>query len=85
MSPKQLLLEIPGEAQLLSTYVCGRKGCHRCYNELAGYFDLVGGKPILETEQTLCFGDAHAMLLEFVSIDGNRLWCCPHCGEAVKD
>jgi ubiquitin C-terminal hydrolase len=83
MSPKELPVEVSGEAQFLSAYVCNVEGCHRCYNEAAGYFDFVAGRPILETRQTLCLGDAHAMYLEFVSIENDEIWRCPHCGGEV--
>jgi hypothetical protein len=54
MSPKELIIEAPGEVHLLAGYVCDRNGCYRCYHEASGYFDFVAGKPILDGTQILC-------------------------------
>jgi len=83
MSPKELVIEAPGEVNLISAYVCDLVGCGRCYNESAGYFDFVGGKPILGNRQKLCQGDAHAMFLESFSYN-EEIWRCPLCEETVK-
>ncbi len=60
MSPKELVIEALGEVDLISAYVCDLVGCGRCYNEGAGYFDFVAGKPSLGNHQTLCQDDAQA-------------------------
>jgi hypothetical protein len=75
MSPKDLVIEAPGEINLISAYVCDLVGCGRCYNEGAGYFDFVAGKPSLGNRQKLCRGDAHPMFLETVSAY-NEIWRC---------
>ena len=84
MSPKNLAIEISGETEHLSAHVCEVRGCGRCYNEGAGYFDFVAGKPILESRPMLCQGDAHPMFLEFVGVEGYRVWRCPWCDEMMK-
>ena len=75
-------IEVAGEAQ--TPYVCYEKNCLRRYSETAGYFDLVGGKPNLETDQILCLGDARPLYLEEVSVEGYKIWRCPWCNEFVK-
>lgn len=67
MLPKELVIEAPGEVNLISAYVCDLVGCGRCYNEGPGYFDFVAGKPSLENRPKLCQGDAHPKFLETVS------------------
>jgi len=79
MLPRKLVIENPGEAYAPGAYVCAKTGCFRCYNEAAGYFDFVAGRPILDTTQMLCDSDAHAMFLDTVSPVGSRLWKCPRC------
>jgi len=81
MSPRNLVIEFPGEIQRLSAHVCDVQGCARCYNEAAGYFDFVAGKPILDNEPMLCQRDAHPMFLALVSDEGRRVWRCPWCDE----
>lgn len=81
MSQKELSIESPGEAQIIYAYVCGAARCTRCYNEAAGYFDFISGKPTIETRQKLCTGDAHPMFLELVTGSGEEIWRCPHCGD----
>jgi len=74
MSPKELILVHSGENHSLSAYVCDTENCNRWYNEAAGYFDFSAGKPQLQAKQKLCVIDAHAMFLEFISIEGDEIW-----------
>ena len=83
MSPKELPVESSGDFQIISAYVCDSRRCDRCYNEAAGYFDFIGGKPEIDTEQMLCKGDAHPIYLELVTGLGEKIWRCPHCREVV--
>jgi hypothetical protein len=84
MSPKELVIEAPGEVNLINAYVCDLVRCGRCYNESAGYFDFIAGKLSPGSRQTLCQSDAQPMFLESVSSYNEEMWRCPWCEETVK-
>ena len=83
MSSKDLTIESPDQGHTLSAHVCDSGGCSRCYNEAAGYFDLIGGKPHTGTRQILCESDAYAMYLESVNAE-DETWRCPECDHTMS-
>ena len=84
MSIRRVLID-DSDADLLTAYVCTKLYCDRCYNEGAGYFDFIGGRPHLDDGQILCEADAMPMFLEIALSDDCDLWRCPGCnGVAVR-
>lgn len=84
MSQRDLAIESTGAVEVLRAYVCDSDGCCRCYSEGSGYFDFIAGKLHSVEMQTLCERDGCGMFLEQASIQGDRIWRCPWCGEAVR-
>ena len=70
MSLMDLYIEGPSDPHFLRAHACDQRGCHRCYNDATGYFDLLAERIVLGAEQNLCLGDAHAMLLEHIDMSG---------------
>lgn len=82
MSLRNLPIESGSDVQIVDAYMCDKSGCNRCYNEAAGYFDFIAGRPQVAIRQTLCESDAHPMFLESVNFHGRGIWRCPECGAA---
>ena len=79
MSFREVLIDDSDATDLLTAYICTCKDCDRCYNEGAGYFYLVSGRPNLDHTQKLCTTDAMPMFLELIRQDEGEIWRCPSC------
>ena len=80
MSHGDVVAASNGLSEVRPAYLCGLRGCPRCYHVAWGYFDYIGGIQYVSDRQLLCLTDAHAMYLKSVRGDGRQLWRCPACG-----
>ena len=57
-------------------FACNEFSCTRRYNQANGYFDVVGGRILLEKTRRPCPDDETPMFLEMVNEDKTELWRC---------
>jgi len=76
-------LEERSIAQRFFAYCCQRSGCTRAYTPSQGYFNVQGGRILLDQfgKQSCPTCEASMYLAAYILETDNETWRCPQCGQ----